>query len=79
MKELDLRVLWDLLLRNLRIIILFVSIVAVIFGGVTIVFQEDLKDHRHRHPEGAAGTGVSVPRHGNRPDGYGHRQRCEYP
>lgn len=41
MKELDLRVLWDLLLRNLRIIILFVSIVAVIFGGVTIVFQED--------------------------------------
>lgn len=41
MKELDLRVLWDLLLRNLRIIILFVAVVAVIFAGVTIVFQED--------------------------------------
>jgi len=42
MKELDLRVLWDLLLRNLRIIILFVAVVAVIFAGVTVVFQEDL-------------------------------------
>lgn len=42
MKELDLRVLWDLLLRNLRIIILFVAVVAAIFGGVTVLFQEDL-------------------------------------
>lgn len=41
MKELDLRVLWDLLLRNLRIIILFVTVVAVIFAGVTVIFQED--------------------------------------
>lgn len=42
MMELDIRVLWDLLLRNLRIIILFVAVVAILFAGVTVVFQEDL-------------------------------------
>ena len=42
MKELDLRVLWDLLLRNLRIILLFVTVVAIAFAGVTIVFHEDV-------------------------------------
>ena len=41
MKELDLRVVWDLLLRNLRVIILFVAVVALIFAGVTVMFQED--------------------------------------
>lgn len=41
MKELDLRVLWDLLLRNLRVIILFVALLAVAFAGVTVAFQED--------------------------------------
>lgn len=41
MKELDLRVLWDLLLRNLRIIILFVAVVGIIFAGLTMMFQEE--------------------------------------
>jgi hypothetical protein len=35
MKELDLRVLWDLLLRNLRMIIPFVLVVAIIFSGLS--------------------------------------------
>ena len=41
MMDLDIRVLWDLLLRNLRVIILFVAVVAILFAGVTMVFQED--------------------------------------
>lgn len=41
MVELNIRVLWDLLLRNLRIIILFMVVVAVLFAGVTAVFDED--------------------------------------
>lgn len=41
MKELDLRVLWDLLLRNLRMIIPFVLVVAIIFSGLTVLFQEE--------------------------------------
>ena len=41
MKELDLRVLWDLLLRNLRMIVPFVLVVAIIFSGLTVLFQED--------------------------------------
>ena len=27
------------------------------------------ENHRHRHPEGAGGAGVPLPRHGDRPDG----------
>ena len=36
MMDLDIRVLWDLLLRNLRVIILFVAVVAILFAGVTV-------------------------------------------
>lgn len=41
MKELDIRILWELLLRNLRIIIIFVTVIALIFGSMTYLFKED--------------------------------------
>lgn len=41
MKELDIRVLWDLLIQNLRVFIVAILVVGLLSGGVTTLLQED--------------------------------------